>query len=161
TATKTLGDFANAIRRAGDELGNADQSPAARLVRQAADGLENFSRNLEGKQPEDLLDDVRSFARRSPAAFIGGAVLLGVALGRFVRSSESASQGRLKLEGEFGGSPYPLADADYAGDESAGVEALAIVEEDSFEGAPELTGAAAASPAPAPLGDDLGDLTPT
>ncbi len=87
-ATKTLGDFANAIRRAGDELGAADQSPASRLVRQAADGLETFSRGLEGKDPGQLLNDVRDFGRRHPMAFIGGAVLAGLALGRFVRASE-------------------------------------------------------------------------
>lgn len=87
-ATKTLGDFANAVRRAGDELAGADQSPASRLVRQAADGLESLSRNLADKEPGDLLNAVRDFGRRNPAAFIGGAVLVGVALGRFARASE-------------------------------------------------------------------------
>src|SRR5262245_33009788 len=47
---KTLGDFANAVRRAGDELAGADQSPASRLVQQAADGLESLSRNLADKE---------------------------------------------------------------------------------------------------------------
>lgn len=87
-ATRTLGDFANAIRRAGEELAQNDQSPASRLVQRAADGLEDFSRGLEGKHPGDLLNDVRDFGRRNPMAFIGGAVLLGLALGRFVRASE-------------------------------------------------------------------------
>src|SRR5688572_33216337 len=40
---KTLGDFANAVRRAGDELASTDQSPASRLVQQAADSLESLS----------------------------------------------------------------------------------------------------------------------
>jgi hypothetical protein len=113
TATRTLGDFANAVRKAGDELGAADQSPAARLVRQAADGLEGLSRNLEGKRPEELLDDVRAFGRKSPVAFIGGAVLVGVALGRFIRASEGAGSGSYSggaLGSYAGGSeaqPYP------------------------------------------------------
>ncbi|WP_296594805.1 hypothetical protein [Phenylobacterium sp.] len=85
---KTLGDFANAVRRAGDELAGADQSPASRLVQQAADGLESLSRNLADKEPGDLLNAVRGFGRRNPAAFIGGAVLVGLALGRFARASE-------------------------------------------------------------------------
>ena len=97
TATKTLGDFANAIRRAGDELASSDQSPAARLIGQAADGRENLSRNLAGKEPEELLDAVRDFGRRHPAAFIGGAVLAGIALGRFVRASHDASD----IEGAY------------------------------------------------------------
>lgn len=85
---RTLGDFANAVRRAGDELSQSDQSPASHLVRQAADGLESLSRNLADKDPGDLLNSVRDFGRRNPAAFIGGAVLVGLALGRFARASE-------------------------------------------------------------------------
>lgn len=112
-ATKTLGDFASAIRKAGDELSQADQSPAARLVGQAADGLERLSLSLADKQPEDLLDALRDFGRRHPMAFIAGGVLAGIALGRFVRSSE----GDMALAGG-GGSPYPIADTSY---EAAGV----------------------------------------
>lgn len=85
---KTLGDFANAVRRAGDELAGSAQSPASRLVKQAADGLENFSRSLVDKEPGDLLNAVRDFGRRNPVAFIGGAVLVGLAVGRFARASE-------------------------------------------------------------------------
>jgi len=85
---KTLGDFANAVRKAGDELAGSDQSPASRLVQQAADGLESLSRNLADKEPGDLLNAVRDFGRKNPAAFIGGAVLVGLAVGRFARATE-------------------------------------------------------------------------
>jgi hypothetical protein len=89
-ATKTLGDFANAVRRAGDDLDQNDQTPASRLVRQAADGLESLSRNLADKEPGDLMNAVRDFGRKNPAAFVGGAVLVGLAIGRFARASEPA-----------------------------------------------------------------------
>jgi len=129
-ATKTLGDFANAVRRAGDELEQHDQSPASRLVRQAADGLESLSRNLADKEPGDLLNAVRDFGRKNPAAFIGGAVLVGLALGRFARASE-----RSGLPG--------LSDVD-----------LTLAETEAFEGAPAGgTGGIAQ-----PLTDNLGDL---
>jgi hypothetical protein len=161
TATRTLGDFANAVRKAGDELGAADQTPAARLVRQAADGLESLSRNLSGKQPEDLLNDVRSFARSHPAAFIGGAVLVGVALGRFVRASETGAATSL---GEFAGgaTAYPEADTQpvMVGGEATGDEALALAEEDGFDGPAELSGAQA-SGIESSVQDDLGDLKPS
>lgn len=85
---KTLGDFANAVRRAGDDLAEHDQSPASQLVRRAADGLETLSRNLADREPDDLLNDIRDFGRRHPAAFIGGAVLIGLALGRVARASD-------------------------------------------------------------------------
>ena len=88
-ATETLGAFANAIRHAGDELARQDQSVAGRVVKQAADGLEQLSRTVSEKRPEELLDAVREFGRRNPTAFIAGSVLVGVALGRFARSSES------------------------------------------------------------------------
>jgi hypothetical protein len=93
TATKTLGDFADAVRLAGDRLAESDQSPVSRLVRQAADSLEDLSRNLAGKDPEDLLRAVRDFGRRNPAAFVGGAVLLGFALGRVLRATDAPPQG--------------------------------------------------------------------
>lgn len=91
TASQTLGQFANAIRKAGDELAEGEQSVAGRFVGQAADGLENFARTLSDKRPEELLDSVRDFSRRNPTAFVAGAVLAGLAIGRFLRSSEQPS----------------------------------------------------------------------
>ena len=90
TATRTLGDFADAIRKAGDELGTRDQSMASNVVRQAADTLEGFSRTLADNGPDELISSVRDFGRRNPAAFLAGAVLVGLAIGRFARSSAQA-----------------------------------------------------------------------
>jgi len=87
-ARQTLGDFASAIRKAGDDLAQNDQSLAGKVVKQAADGLESFSRSISDKRPEDLLNAVRDFGRNNPAAFIAGTVLLGIALGRLVKSTE-------------------------------------------------------------------------
>lgn len=126
---KTLGDFANAVRRAGDELAGADQSPASRLVRQAAGGLESLSRSLQDKEPGDLLNAVRDFGRKNPMAFIGGAVLVGLALGRFARASESP------------GLP------------SLSDEELTFAEEDAFEAPLETTLGAGLD---RPLADNLG-----
>ncbi len=86
-ASQTLSDFAAAVRKAGDELAQSDQSMAGRAVQQAANGLEQVSRTLADKSPGEMLDTVREFGRSNPVAFIGGAVLLGIALGRFARSS--------------------------------------------------------------------------
>lgn len=130
---KTLGDFANAVRRAGDELDQADQSPASRLVRQAADGLESLSRNLADKEPGDILNAVRDFGRRNPAAFIGGAVLVGLALGRFARASEPDH-------------PAGLSDTDLTFDETDAYEGPAVAQ----------SGGLAAPPA-----DDLGGMGAT
>ena len=88
-ATETMAAFADAIRHAGDELSQHDQSMAGRVVKHAADGLEHLSRTVSEKRPEELLEAVRDFGRSNPTAFIAGSVLLGVALGRFARSSEA------------------------------------------------------------------------
>jgi hypothetical protein len=85
--TGALGDFAEAIRVAGEQLGEKDQTMAARLVSQAAEGLESLSRSVSEKRPEDMLNSIRDFGRNNPTAFMAGAVLAGIALGRFVRSS--------------------------------------------------------------------------
>lgn len=92
SATHTLGDFANAIRKAGDELDQSDQSMATRVVRQAADGLEGLARSVTDKRPEELLDAVRDFGRRNPTAFIAGSVLAGIAIGRFLKSSSPPTE---------------------------------------------------------------------
>jgi hypothetical protein len=102
-ASETLGAFASAIRHAGNELAQQDQSVAGRVVKQAADSLEHLSRTVSEKRPEDLLGAVREFGRSNPTAFIAGSVLLGVALGRFARSSEShGDTGRRVPSQDFG-----------------------------------------------------------
>jgi hypothetical protein len=133
TAGKTLGDFANAIRSAGDELDRAEQTPASRLVRQAAEGLEGISRGLAEKEPAELLDAVRDFGRKNPAAFIGGAVLLGLALGRLARASDAAP-------------PRRLEESD-----------LSLAEAEAYQGPSEYVGAEAGIETP--TADDLGDLS--
>lgn len=115
SATETLGAFANAIRHAGDELAQQDQSLAGRVAKQAADGLEHLSRTVSEKRPEELLDAVREFGRRNPTAFIAGSVLLGVALGRFARSSEShAAAGTIIPSQDFGQSVASLREGSYS-----------------------------------------------
>jgi hypothetical protein len=135
TATATLGQFANAIRKAGDELSQNDQSPAARVVKQAADGLESLSRSISDKRPEEMLDAVRDFGRRNPMAFVAGAVLAGLAVGRFIRSTERAApQGydeqrftggdfsRTDLTADTGADPWPTSEPATFVDASSGLD---------------------------------------
>jgi len=86
-AASSLSDFTAAIRKASDELGERDQSMAAGLARQAASGLEQAADALNGQSVQDITRSVADFARRQPTAFLVGAALAGVALGRFVRAS--------------------------------------------------------------------------
>lgn len=93
--TSSIGDFAAAVRKASDELGERDQSMAAGLVREVANGLEQATSSIEGQSLQDLSRSVASFARRQPTTFLIGAALAGIALGRFARASgEHASPDR-------------------------------------------------------------------
>ena len=87
-AASNLEDFAAAIRKASEELGGRDQSMISNLVREAASGLEQASRSVKGASLQDITQSVASFARRQPGAFLVGAGLVGVALGRFARASD-------------------------------------------------------------------------
>ncbi|MGE3906788.1 MAG: hypothetical protein AB7F36_12615 [Reyranellaceae bacterium] len=82
-----LDDFTAAIRKASDELGERNQSTAARLVRKAASGLEDVAHSVKGRSLQELTHSVADFARQRPVAFLVGAALAGVALGRFARTS--------------------------------------------------------------------------
>lgn len=62
-----------------------DSGPLTDLVRQGADKGREFSDWLDKHEPRDLLAEVQSFARRRPAAFLIGAAVAGVAVGRLSR----------------------------------------------------------------------------
>jgi hypothetical protein len=116
-------------------------------VGQAADGLERLSLSLADKRPEELLDGVRDFGRKHPLAFIAGGVLVGVALGRFVRSSEADSAP------DFEFSPaYPLATAAYDDDSAAVGDGVASVAETSSFAADQDNGLSASEGTDADLG---------
>lgn len=86
-AAGTIHDFADAIRRAGDELGQRDRSMPARLASQAAESLEGISRAVADRSPGEMIDAARDFGRRNPTAMLAGSLLVGFAVGRFLRST--------------------------------------------------------------------------
>ncbi|MCR6030422.1 hypothetical protein GGQ22_03085 [Nocardioides sp. zg-579] len=75
----------------GDDLdGMAEQAPdglATDLTRQAAEQVRSFSSRLDGREPAELLDDVRAFARQRPGTFLLGALAAGVVTGRLLRGA--------------------------------------------------------------------------
>lgn len=90
SAADGLKTVANAIRGAGDDLDGGNQSAPGQMLNQAASSLEDFSSALANRSVGELIDDVRSFGRSNPTAFVLGSVLAGVAIGRFARSSAVA-----------------------------------------------------------------------
>jgi hypothetical protein len=112
--SKSLQQFAAAIERASDELRESDQTMAGQVVREAADGLSQLSRSIQGSSAPELLDSVRRFGRENPAAFIGGAVLAGLALGRFMRSSPDARTATGESSSRRTAPPHPGYPTNYA-----------------------------------------------
>lgn len=78
----------------GDDLdrmsGQADSGLASDLVSQAAERVKSVSNHLEGREPAELLGEVRDFARRRPGTFLLGALAAGVVAGRFARGAQKA-----------------------------------------------------------------------
>lgn len=105
-AAGSLTDFTAAIKKASDELGERDQSMAANLVREAASGLEQVSVAIEGKSVQQLTRSVADFARRQPAAFLIGAALAGVAIGRFAKASSEHSESDYATSGSTARESY-------------------------------------------------------
>jgi len=76
-----LGDEINRMAEQGGQSG-----PATEIARQAGDKINEAAQWLEGKEPGHVLDEVKSFARRNPGAFLVGAAVLGVVAGRLSRN---------------------------------------------------------------------------
>lgn len=77
------------IRSISDELKamaeKSDNEMVANLVRQASQRTDTAASWLENRDASDILDDVKSFARRKPGAFLTIAAGSGVLIGRLTR----------------------------------------------------------------------------
>ena len=77
----------------GDDLGRMAEGGsglAADLAHELADRTRSWSRHLDSREPTELLDDVRRFARQRPGTFLLGALAAGVVVGRLVRGTKDA-----------------------------------------------------------------------
>jgi hypothetical protein len=71
---------------------SGDSGMAAQLAEEAANRVHGVASWLEGREPADLLDEVRGFARRRPGTFLFGAALAGVLAGRMTRGFTTAAR---------------------------------------------------------------------
>ncbi|RVV98389.1 hypothetical protein EKE94_05555 [Mesobaculum littorinae] len=76
---------ADALRKASSDL--RDGSPQEKIFARLADGVADTADQMRGMELDEMAYELTSFARRNPAAFLGGAALLGFAAGRFLKSS--------------------------------------------------------------------------
>lgn len=92
TGADQVEGIARAVGRAADELEQSAPQLAG-YVREAASAAQNLSTSLRDRSSGELMQDVGDFARRSPAAFFGSAVVVGLALSRFLKSSGEQGTG--------------------------------------------------------------------
>lgn len=104
-AAEGLGSVASAIRSASEHLRSENQTLAT-YADKAVDQIQLFADRMRDKDPAEMVRDAETFARRNPAAFVGGAFVLGLALARFLKSSNEAGKdlrGTGHYDSDFGG----------------------------------------------------------
>jgi hypothetical protein len=107
-AADVLAGFASAMQRAGTEMRD-EQPAAAGWIEGAADQVSRASSFLRENDMESIVAEVEGFARRQPALFIGGALVVGAFAGRFLRASPGGQrrsgwyrQGERRPAGAYG-----------------------------------------------------------
>jgi hypothetical protein len=89
-AAKSLHQLAGQLERMAEQT----DSPgvAVDVARQVSDRTRSVADWLEHREPGDLLDEVRRFARRRPGTFLLGAAAAGVLVGRLTRGVVAQQQ---------------------------------------------------------------------
>ena len=109
-AGQGIAGVAQQLRNMVEGGGETPSGPAADLVRQAGDKLEELASWVQAREPGELVDEVRAFARRKPGVFLLGAAVAGVVAGRLTtgvvaaHKDSGSSNGSQQLTGT--GSPY-------------------------------------------------------
>jgi hypothetical protein len=148
---KTLQTFSDDLERMASGQGGGS-GMATDMARQLADRARSMSSHLEGREPAELLDEVRDFARRKPGTFLLGALAAGVVAGRLTRGAKQASNGQ-DTASTGNGSTYDEAAGTATGAPLAGT---GYPTEDPVypAGTPEMPTAAATGAADPPLAAD-------
>jgi ElaB/YqjD/DUF883 family membrane-anchored ribosome-binding protein len=85
SVSRVIGDTASGIdERLGQEYGD--------YARRAASAIDNAANSLASKNADELIDDTRSFVRKSPGVALAGAAIVGFAIARLLKSSLGSSR---------------------------------------------------------------------
>jgi uncharacterized protein YjbJ (UPF0337 family) len=81
-----LGSIAQATGQAAEAF-ESNLPQAARYIRQASDQIQGVADKVRDSDVRELVGEVQDFARKQPTLFFGGAVILGFAALRFLKST--------------------------------------------------------------------------
>ncbi|MEO6509522.1 MAG: hypothetical protein ABIO16_00925 [Nocardioides sp.] len=82
----TLGTFGDDLERMAEN----QSGMAADATREIASRVRGVSQHLDGREPGELIEDLRSFARRRPGLFLAGSLAAGLVAGRLIRGTREA-----------------------------------------------------------------------
>ena len=83
--SKMVGDTAGGIdERIGEEYGD--------YARKAAGALDKAGKALANKNPDELIDDTRTFVKNSPGLALAGAAVVGFVIARLIKSGLAANE---------------------------------------------------------------------
>jgi hypothetical protein len=139
---------AEGLRSLGSELrsmavGSEANGPATDLVREAASRVGSVAGWLENREPGDVVEQLRTFARRRPGTFLAAAAVAGLVGGRLTRAAVAEHRD------DSSGSPEAQRPSTGTPATSTGVTAGAV------------NPGASATTAPAPVSDYPGHGTTT
>jgi len=86
-ASSKISEISSALHQTGQQLDQNGQAPIGDIAETVATRIDSVSSYLRERNVDDMLMDGQDFARRQPALFIGLAVILGVMIARFMKSS--------------------------------------------------------------------------
>ena len=92
-AAQRMTPLQTALRETAHQLRSQGQGPIAQYADRATDQVERFSGYLRETDVDEIVDEVRGFARRRPGLFLGGAAALGFLATRFLKSSSQEEDG--------------------------------------------------------------------
>jgi len=111
---KQQGRAASGLRSLADEVARmadngGDSGPATQAARQLSNRLGQGAQWLQDREPMQVLEEVKTYARRHPGIFLLGAAALGVFAGRFTKNMMQDSGG--DSSGSSGSSVRPVSEA--------------------------------------------------
>jgi hypothetical protein len=89
-AAERVGAWHRALRLASDDLRDQGQPMLAEYSRHIVESLETTALSLSRGSLDDLVEGIEDFDQQMPVAFMGGAMVAGFALARFMKSSAAA-----------------------------------------------------------------------
>ncbi|MFF5178730.1 hypothetical protein ACFY2Q_11990 [Micromonospora sp. NPDC000316] len=90
-AVDSLRDLGQGLNSMAERDG--DSGLAGQAVRRAGDAAQQAAGWLDGREPGEVLDDVRAYARQHPGTFLAGAAVAGLLVGRLTRGLTSGGDG--------------------------------------------------------------------